>query len=60
MEGMKSAIRKRDRRLQGSENPVLDDHGQSSEARQYSGRAVENDWKCPFQPGAETGYGHSM
>lgn len=59
MEGMKSAIRKRDRRLQGSDNPVLDDHGQSSEARQYSGRAVENDWKCPFQPDAETGYGHN-
>ena len=45
---MQTAIRERDLRLQGSVNPVLARFGQSSEARQYSGRAVENDWQCPF------------
>jgi FPC/CPF motif-containing protein YcgG len=50
MEQMKSVIRKRDTRLQGRMNQVLADHGQSSEARQYSGRAVEPEWRCPFTP----------
>lgn len=43
-------IRERDISLQGSINPMLDDFGHSSEARQYSGRAVEENWKCPFNP----------
>ncbi|MEP6902345.1 MAG: YqcI/YcgG family protein, partial [Actinomycetota bacterium] len=29
-------------------NPNLSDFGTQSEARQYSGRAVEHEWKCPF------------
>lgn len=41
-------IRRRDLRLQGTINPMLSDHGESSEARQYSGRAVGANWKCPF------------
>jgi FPC/CPF motif-containing protein YcgG len=45
---VRDLIRQRDRRLQGSINPTLADHGQSSEARQYSGRAVPAGWKCPF------------
>lgn len=45
---MQDAIRKRDVALQGSINPVLARFGESSEARQYSGRAVEAGWKCPF------------
>lgn len=45
---MKQIIRKRDSQLAGSINPMLDDFGTSSEARQYSGRAVDADWKCPF------------
>lgn len=45
---MQEAIRERDMALQGSINPVLARFGESSEARQYSGRAVESDWKCPF------------
>ena len=47
--GMQDAIRTRDAALQGNVNPVLARFGESSEAIQYSGRAVESDWKCPFQ-----------
>ena len=43
-----SVIRKREMALQGSLNPNLADWGTRSEARQYSGRAVEEDWVCPF------------
>ena len=46
---MRAAIRKRDLALQGSTNPMLSDFGESSEARQYSGRAVGDDWRAPFQ-----------
>ena len=47
-EGLRSAIRQRDIALQGTENPNLADFGERSEARQYSGRQTEDDWKCPF------------
>jgi hypothetical protein len=47
-EMMKALIRARDLDYSGSINPMLADHGASSEARQYSGRAVPDDWKCPF------------
>ena len=47
-QSMQAAIRARDVKLQGSVNPVLARFGESSEARQYSGRAVEESWKCPF------------
>lgn len=46
---VKKRIRKRDKKLQGTINPVLKDFGKDSEAKQYSGRSVGNDWKCPFQ-----------
>lgn len=49
-ERMRDLIRARDRALQGSVNPMAVDHGESSEARQYSGRAVEPDWHAPFVP----------
>jgi FPC/CPF motif-containing protein YcgG len=49
-EMFKNMIRARDMAFQGSINPVLENFGASSEARQYSGRAVETDWRCPFQP----------
>lgn len=54
---MREIIRARDRALQGSENPMLNDFGTRSEARQYSGRAVDDHWTCPFhRPGQhETG-----
>jgi FPC/CPF motif-containing protein YcgG len=47
-DGFRSAIRARDTALQGTENPNLADFGERSEARQYSGRQTEADWKCPF------------
>ncbi|SDR82063.1 guanitoxin biosynthesis heme-dependent pre-guanitoxin N-hydroxylase GntA [Christiangramia echinicola] len=47
-ETVRNRIRDRDKELQGSINPVLQDFGASSEARQYSGRNVEKEWKCPF------------
>lgn len=45
---MQTAIRKRDTALQGSVNPMLSRFGEASEAIQYSGRAVQEGWKCPF------------
>lgn len=41
-------IRERDVKLQGTVNPNLADFGERSAARQYSGRATEAGWKCPF------------
>ncbi len=62
-ERMKASIRNRDAVLQGEWNPMLDDFGERSEARQYSGRVVEESWSpsfraaqmgqaggCPFAP----------
>jgi len=43
-------VRERELERQGSINPNLTDYGAASEARQYSGRAVEEQWKCPFHP----------
>lgn len=45
---IQQTIRTREMKLQGSLNPNLSDFGTQSEARQYSGRAVEENWKCPF------------
>lgn len=45
---VKNRIRRRDKKLQGSINPVLQDFGKESEAKQYSGRAVGKEWECPF------------
>ena len=47
-EPLRAAVREREIALQGSLNPNLADFGERSEARQYSGRAVEADWRCPF------------
>lgn len=47
-EGMREKILSRDEALAGSRNPMLARHGEASEARQYSGRAVGKDWACPF------------
>ena len=46
---MQAATRARDRALQGSLNPNLADWGTAPETRQYSGRAVEAQWRCPFR-----------
>lgn len=40
----------RDIAFQGCANPMLAAHGESSEARQYSGRVVDDAWHCPFKP----------
>lgn len=45
---MRQAIIDRDVKIAGSANPMLADHGVVSAARQYSGRAVEDGWRCPF------------
>ena len=47
-ERMREAILARDKKLAGDINPMLARHGESSEARQYSGRLVGSDWACPF------------
>ena len=46
---MQEVIRTRELSLQGSLNPNLADHGNVTEARQYSGRPVEPDWEPPFE-----------
>jgi len=45
---LRAAVREREIALQGSLNPNLADFGEQSEARQYSGRAVGAEWRCPF------------
>jgi FPC/CPF motif-containing protein YcgG len=45
---MQQTIRARELALQGSINPMLNDFGEQSEARQYSGRAVGDDWVAPL------------
>ena len=50
-ERMRERILQRDKSLAGDLNPMLARHGETSEARQYSGREVEADWACPFRRG---------
>ena len=45
---LQRAVRRRELELQGTLNPNLADYGEVSEARQYSGRAVEPGWVAPF------------
>lgn len=45
---LRSTILERDEALAGTSNPMLAEHGTVSAARQYSGRAVDADWRCPF------------
>jgi uncharacterized protein len=47
---MQATIRSRDVALQGNINPMLSDFGEQSEARQYSGREVDENWRPPFRP----------
>ncbi|UEM24180.1 YqcI/YcgG family protein (plasmid) [Skermanella mucosa] len=47
-EKLRAAILDRDVKLAGDVNPMLARHGESSEARQYSGRIIEPDWACPY------------
>ena len=45
---MRGTILDRDLALAGSANPMLAEHGTHSAARQYSGRAVGDEWRCPY------------
>lgn len=47
---LREAIIERDVAMNGSPNPMLAVHGQSSEALQYSGREIDGPWECPFKP----------
>ena len=47
-EQLRRSIIARDTALAGAPNPMLARFGDSSEARQYSGREVGDDWRCPF------------
>jgi FPC/CPF motif-containing protein YcgG len=49
-ERMREVILTRDADLDGEPNPMVARHGEISEARQYSGRAVGSDWRCPLSP----------
>lgn len=51
-EKLRASILERDEAYSGTLNPMLARHGELSEARQYSGRAVEGDWRCPFSRAA--------
>ena len=51
---MRDTIRRRDTELQGSVNPMVQDHGALSEARQYSGRRVPVGWAPPADLGGGT------
>ncbi|WP_230770078.1 guanitoxin biosynthesis heme-dependent pre-guanitoxin N-hydroxylase GntA [Sphingomonas sp. Leaf4] len=52
-ETMREKILVRDEALAGSRNPMLERHGAASEARQYSGRVVDDRWACPFHYSGE-------
>ena len=52
-ETMREKIMVRDEAIAGSRNPMLARHGAMSEARQYSGRQVGADWRCPFAYGGD-------
>ena len=45
---LRGTILDRDLKLAGTPNPMLSQHGTKSAARQYSGRAVDEGWQCPF------------
>ncbi len=48
-EKMRDTIRRRDRAVQGTVNPMVADHGDASEAIQYSGREHPRDWEPPLE-----------
>lgn len=48
-EAMREKIMVRDEQIAGSRNPMLTRHGEASEAGQYSGRQVDDEWQCPFR-----------
>jgi uncharacterized protein len=49
-EPLRNTIRERDKAMNGSINPMVQDFGTRSEAYQYTGRKYPDQWKCPFHP----------
>lgn len=47
-ETLRDSIVARDTMFDGRPNPMLQSFGSGSEARQYSGRQVDSNWRCPF------------
>jgi len=47
-ERMRATIMERDAAIAGDVNPMLSRHGEASAAAQYSGRLVDENWRCPF------------
>lgn len=45
---LRESIRNRDKNINGSINPMMITDDTESEVKQYSGRQVGKDWKCPF------------
>jgi FPC/CPF motif-containing protein YcgG len=52
---MRTTIRRRDVDLQGFVNPMVADHGDSTEALQYSGRQHPDGWQPPLEVHGEPG-----
>lgn len=57
-EKLHDKIMERDLRLAGSLNPMLQQFGESSEAPQYSGRVVGDEWQCPFHRKAKADHAY--
>ncbi len=55
---MQHAIRAREIALQGNINTMVNDFGDESDARQYSGRAVQDNWMAPFPARAKCPFAH--
>ena len=47
-EGLRDHIRQQDEAFCGSENTLLKNYGEKSEAYQYSGKQQPERWQCPF------------
>lgn len=45
---LRDTIRTRDVAYSGSVNPMLQNYGAASEVYQYTGKAYDNAWQCPF------------
>ena len=54
-EKLRDSILQRDVALAGTLNPMIARHGELSEARQYSGRIVGEEWQCPLHERAAAG-----
>jgi FPC/CPF motif-containing protein YcgG len=44
---IRDTVRERDAQVEGEENPNVEDFGMHTEARQYAGRSIADEWRCP-------------